>query len=96
MAQPFVIKNFTAPTGVWTPITVPIDCSKIVIENGSSANACVVRTDPNDSDTAKTLPASLELTIESNSPIAPFLANTTICWANPASGSGPLVVSYTR
>lgn len=98
----FAIRRFvTAAAGAdgkWgTPIVCPIDCTQVVIENGDGTNAQAVRTDPNDGDTEKGLPASLELTIRANSSgDAVFQRGDTVCRVAPASGAGPVIVTFIR
>lgn len=98
----FALRRFvTAATGAdgkfGTPIVCPIDCTQVVIENGDGTNAQAVRTDPDDPDTEKGLPASLELTIRANSSgDAVFQRGEVICRVKPASGSGPVIVSFIR
>ena len=80
-----------------TRIVCPIACTTIVIENGDGTNAQRLRSDPDDPDTEKGLPAGLELTIRAQSSGDPvFQVGETCCRVCPASGNGPVIVSFTR
>lgn len=94
MEQVFAIRAFNLNTVTWTPITVPITCSRVVIENPSSTNTIAIRTDPAEGNPSKTIPVSAELNLTSS--VEAFAAGTTICWARASAGSGPAVVTYTR
>jgi hypothetical protein len=93
-----VVTGATGADGVWgTPIVCPIACSQVVIENGDGTNAQAVRTDPADGDTEKGLPASLELTIRASSSGDPvFQVGEMVCRVKPASGAGPVIVTFIR
>lgn len=77
----------------WKPVIAPMDCGQVVLENGDSTNAQAVRSDQDDSDTEKGLPASLELTIRATLG-APFLKGTTICYVKAVAGNGPVIASF--
>lgn len=92
MAATFYIRRFPLTTSSWTGITLPVDCSRVVLENGDGTNSVKIRTNPDDSGTEKTLPAGNELDLWSSR--APFVAGTILCYAQASSGAGPLIVSY--
>ena len=59
MTQNYVIAQIAAPTGVWTPITPPINCNYFSLKS-KAGQAITVRTDPNDPTTEDTLPANAQ------------------------------------
>lgn len=81
-------------TSAFQAITVPIACGQVVIENGDTVNSQAVRTDPNDGDTEKTLPAQLELTLRAQAQC--WEKGDIVCYVKAASGSGPIIVSFLR
>jgi hypothetical protein len=77
------------------PIVCPIDCTQVVIENGDTANAQNVYTDP--SGAYKVLPATVELTIRAFSHGgAVFQQGEVVCRVAPVAGAGPVIVSFIR
>lgn len=94
MASGFEIRRFSLVANAWVPITVPMDCSKIVLQNEDASNGQAVRTNKDDPSTEKTIPAGIELTVQSIA--TAFTAGSVICWIKASAGSGPMVVSYTR
>ncbi len=96
MAQAFVIKRFALNSTTFTPITIPIECGYIVIENVDTGNAMAVRTDPDNGETEKTIPAAMELEVMTRGDSCPFQPGAVFVYAKMASGTGPAVVSYIR
>lgn len=94
MAKYFDVRRFSTPTGTWTPLTIPIACSRVVIENEDTVNACKFRVDKDDSATEKTIPAGMELNI--NAQACCFSPGDVVGYLNPAAGAGPACVSFTR
>lgn len=90
----FAIRRIVSSSSVWTPITVAIECSRIVLENEDTTNAAMVRSDQNDGDTQKSLPAGMELDIRSV--VGTFLPNTIVAYVKQSSGTGPVVATFTR
>lgn len=95
VARGFAIRRLPLSTTIWLAIEPPIACSAVIIENTDSSNAVAVRTDPNDSSTEKSLPASAELELRSHVDGA-FGMGTPVCYLLATSGSGPVVISFIR
>ena len=93
MAQVFAILRFVLSTG-YIPITVPIECSRIVIENENASVAAQFRTTLGDVNTEKGIGPGQELTLQSIT--SAFQAGSIVGYMAASSGAGPAVVSYTR
>jgi hypothetical protein len=93
-----IVTQATGADNVWgVPVVCPIACTQVVIENADQSNAQAVRSDPNDGDTEKQIPAGLELTIRATSSGDPvFQPGEVVCRVAPASGNGPIVVTFIR
>lgn len=98
MAQSFRIKRFPLTTS-WAsavPLVVPMDCSRIVIECEDLVNGLQIRSDVNDPDSEKGIPAGMEFEIRSYTQTAQFVVGATVCYMIAVAGAGPAVVSFTR
>jgi len=97
MPQYFQIKRFALGT-TWpgTPLVVPMDCSRIVIECEDLVNAMAIRTDPASDETTKNIPPGMEFEIRSYTQTPPFVAGTVVAYMMAIAGVGPAVVSFTR
>lgn len=92
----YQIRRLVLNTSEFKPIKAPMDCSRVVLTNGDSANSQYIRSDANDGGTEHTLPPAAELTIQAAGHVAPFEAGTTICYMRSSSGAGPVIASFTR
>jgi hypothetical protein len=92
----FLIRHFPLTTTEWTPIVVPTpcNCSQVVLENGDAANSQLIRTDPADANTQKTLQASLELRVTGLATC--FNGGDILCYAQASAGVGPIIASFIR
>lgn len=88
----FAIRRLTTTTTTFIPVTCPIVCSQVVIENTDSVNAHTVRTDVADGATEKTLPQGAEITLRATAPC--WNQGDVVCHLIAVAGSGPVVVSY--
>jgi hypothetical protein len=97
-AQRRIVTAAVGADGFWgVPVPCPIACTELIITNTDGSNAQAVRTDPNDPDTELALGTSASMTIRaSSSGDAVWQAGDVVCRVKPASGTGPVVVRFTR
>ena len=89
----FAVRRLVTST-TFIPVTAPIPCAQVVLENGDSSNAQMVRSDKTDTDTEKGLPASLELTLRAS--VQCWQPGDVVCWVAAGTGSGPVIVTFLR
>lgn len=94
MASYYTIRRLLIDDTRWYPVTCPIHCATITIENVSAGLAMAIRTDPDDSTTEKRIPALTELEIEAS--VVTFEPGTQPCWLQLRGGFGNAVVEFTR
>ena len=95
MPAPVINKRFTITTTSWTPITVPRSCTQIHLQNEDGTNTVAMRTDPNDSETERSLYALQNFTFGSAMDGA-FEPGMVVVYVQASSGIGPVVATYVR
>lgn len=88
------IRVLVTNTAVWTPITCPITCGQISIQNPDATNAQKFRTDSADLLTEKPLPISSEVTFRASGPSA-WGPGMVIGFVQSA-GASTVVVTFLR
>lgn len=91
MPKVFDILRVTLAASTWTNIVVPVQCSRVVIENADTGNTMRVRLEEGGSE--KVIAAGLELDI--NTYGSGGIAPGVLCQVF-AAGTGPAVVTFTR
>jgi len=99
-AQPNNWQNsqITLSSVAWTAVAPPNNCSKVMLRNATGVNI-YLRTDQADGTTQETLGPGSELLLQSsNTPGAypAFPGGQAVCYAQPVSGTGPLIVRSVR
>lgn len=92
MARYFDLLRFALTQNNWTPITVPIPCHRIVIENTDLSNSIFFRVEEGGAE--KEIPAGQELDIDSKE--ATWNPGDIIGACRPSAASATACVSYTR
>lgn len=100
----YVKKQITLSTTSWTAVVAPIDCMGVSIKNSALVDL-YIRTDSADATTQDTISAgSIEVIgasrhgggVQDGGSGTRFSAGDTIAFLQPASGSGPAVVTFVR
>ena len=94
MATQYSIQRLAVDSSSFTNVVAPFDCSTLIISNAAAGVALTIRSDPDDSDTEKTLPADAEGEIRAS--LTCFAKDSVVCAIKAASGTGPAVVSFAR
>ena len=98
MPAPYEKKIITIDTVSWTAIDPPFDCDVIIIRNNGAPDV-YLRTDKNDSNTQDTLKSTIQevvgfATNATKSYSYRFKVGYPRVWAQAATGTGPLLVTF--
>ena len=90
----FVVRTFVTPISFpGVPIVIPFDCSRVVIENPDAENGAQFRSDNDNPNSMKVIPAAAELDIRGSDVC--FRAGTVVGYVATPDGASEVVVTFT-
>ena len=94
MPTPLEIKVLTVDPVSWTPVSIPFDCTSLVIKNANGSNSLKIRTNSSDSTTEDSLAAGAEQAIALPFHRYRFKAGSQPVFLQSSAGTGPAVLKF--
>ena len=94
MPAPFEIRCLTVDPVTWTPVTIPFDCTAIMVKNRDSVNSLKMRTTAGDPVTEETLGPGASQSVAIPFHRYRFPAGSTPLFLQATAGTGPAVLMF--